>query len=122
MRLSDVLNRFALISRLEPEEVSKWTVLCVDAMQYLKQRLVVDTELCEADMKRLSNAAAALAYYKFTLYSPSAAVKSFTAASLTVSMGEDEKQRAKNLWQEEQSFVSDLVRFDDDFCFKGVRI
>ena len=122
MRLNDVINRFALISRLEPDVVSKWTVLCVDAMQYMKQRLRSDADLCEENMMRLANAAASLAYYKYTLYEPSAAVKTFTAASLAVSLGEDEKQRAKALWQEEQRLVADLVRIDDDFCFKGVRV
>ena len=122
MRLSDVINRFALISRLEPEAVSKWTVLCVDAVQYLRQRLRSDAELTEENMMRLANAAASLAYYKYTLYEPSAAVRSFTAASLAVNMGEDEKQRAKALWKEEQQLLSDLLKTDDDFCFKGVRI
>lgn len=121
MRLNDVINRFALISGLEPREVSKWTVLCVDAVQYLRQRILSEADLCEANVMRLCNAAAALAYYKYTLYSPSAAVRSFSAATVTVSMGEDEKHRAKTLWEEEQALVSDLVR-TEDFCFKGVRI
>lgn len=122
MRLNDVLKRFTLISGLESEQVSVWTALCIDACQQIKRMLLPDVEMTEENSRRLSNCAAALAYYKFSFYAQDADVRSFTAGSVNVSMAHTIMERAEKIWQQEQLDASDLITVPGDFSFRGVRI
>jgi len=122
LRLNLVIDRFALISGLEPEEVSRWTPLCADAVvqiEGMKRSKVKDDE---KTIRRLSFCAAALAYYKYTLFTKEAAVSSFSAGNLSVGISVTERERAKQLWEEELRGASDLLEAQSDFCFLGVRV
>lgn len=121
MRLNDVINRFTLVSGLEGTEVSKWTVLCVDAMQELLGQLLPGAEDSEAKGIRLSNAAGVLAYYKYCLYS-NGGVKSFAAGSVSVTVSDDTVERARLMWEKERAAVSDLLVSSDGFCFRRAEI
>lgn len=123
MRLNDIINRFSLLSDLSKEEVSKWTVLCVDTMKTVEGRLFSKRAAEEENNAlRLANAAAALAFYKYTLCVPETAVKNFTAGSVTVAMAMSERERAKTLWEEEERLCADLMRSSEDFRFLEVRV
>ena len=123
MRLKDVISRFALISGLKPEEVSVWTALCIDAMQQIRRMMLPSIMLDVEDCRRLSNCAAALAFYKFSFYAQDADVRSFTAGSVTVNTEHTLIERARLVWQQEAADASDLIKPpEDDFSFKGVRV
>ena len=122
MRLSDVITRFTLISRLEPDKVSVWTALCIDAMQQINRMVLNGVEQDEETCIRLANCAAALAFYKFSFYAQDADVRSFTAGSVNVTVDSTLTERAKAVWEQELSAASDILRVSDDFSFRGVRV
>ena len=121
MRLNEVINRFALVSGLEPEEVSKWTVLCVDASKEIERMVRKSVKLSEQDDIRLSNAAGVLAYYKYCMYEYGSRVKSFGAGNVNVTMAYNEAEHAEKLWKAEREGLGDILNTDSDFCFQGVR-
>lgn len=123
MRLNVIIDRFSLISGLEPEEVSLWTPLCVDAKVYIEGRIKPGVDQEDENVKRrLSNCAAALAFYKYSLCCSQADVESFVAGSMNIRLSQTERQRAKTLWQEEAESAEDLLSLPVSFSFKGVRV
>lgn len=120
MRLNEVINRFSLVSGLEPDEVSKWIPVCIDAMNELKGKLLPDVLDKEENVLRLSACAGVLAYYKYCLYQQGRDVKSFTAGSVSIAMSEFDPQKARKLWELERASVADLLVSPEDFCFKRV--
>ncbi len=122
MRLSDVIDRFTLVSGLEPEEVSKWTVLCVDAMNEISDSVQPLKSKSEKDSLRLSNAAGVYAYYKYCLYTYSSRVKTFSAGVISVTASDDEMEHARKMWEAEREMCADLLSDKGDFCFKGVAV
>lgn len=122
MRLNEVLERFSLISGLEGEELSRYAPLCIDAISGIKSRVPkLDKIGCE-DMRRLVNCAAALAFYKYTLYAPEGLAESFDTGSLSVKMSKSPQERARLILTQELRGAEDIVCFDDDFVFKGVAV
>lgn len=122
MRLSDVILRFTLVSGLEPEEVSKWTVLCVDAMNEISESVRSSKGKSEKEALRLSNAAGVYAYYKYCLYTYSSKIKTFSAGVINVTSTEDEMEHARKMWEAEKEMCADLLVDKGDFCFKGVAV
>ncbi len=122
MRLNETINRFALVSGLEPCEVSKWTVLCVDATKEIERMILPCAVLTQDNELRLSNAAGVLAYYKYCMYSHVTKVKGFAAGNVSVTVSEDEAEHAFKLWQTEKEAIGDLIGTESGFCFQGVRI
>ena len=122
MRLSDVIQRFTLLSGLEPEEVSKWTVLCVDAMNEISPFVISSKVKDEKNSLRLSKAAGVYAYYKYCMYTYSSRVDSFSAGMISVTAKDDDMENARKLWEEEKVMCSDLFSDTRDFCFKGVAV
>lgn len=122
MRLSDVINRFTLVSGLEGEEVSAWTVLCVDAMNEISLMVQPSKGKDEKEALRLSNAAGVYAYYKYCMYSYSSKVKSFSAGGVSVTSSTDEMEHARKLWEAERLLCADLLTDSGEFCFKGVAV
>ncbi len=122
MRLNEVINRFTLVSGLEDAEVSKWSVLCSDAMQELSAQLLPDAEKKEGASLRLSNCAGVLAYYKYCLYNTADRVRSFTAGSVSVNIDDNTLEHARLMWEQERKGVADLLCDESSFCFRRVRI
>lgn len=120
MRLNEVINRFALVSGLEPCEVSKWTPLCIDAMNEIKSMAKKDAEKSAENSLRLSNLAGVLAYYKYSMYAVGD-VKSFTAGSVSVTAADDIIERAEKLWKTERRSLSDLLT-PEGFYFGRMRV
>lgn len=122
MRLSDVIQRFTLLSGLEPEEVSKWTVLCVDAMNEIAPLVLPSKGKNEKEERRLSNAAGVYAYYKYCMYTYHTRVDNFSAGMISVSKKEDDQESARRLWEKEKEMCADLLTDERDVCFKGVKV
>ena len=122
MRLSDVIQRFTLVSGLEPEEVSHWTVLCVDAMNEIREQAGAIESRNEQEVLRLSNAAGVYAYYKYCLYTYSSKIKTFSAGVISVTASVDELEHAAKMWEAEREACSDLLGGSGDFCFRRVAV
>lgn len=122
MRLNEVINRFTLVSGLEPHEVSMWTPVCIDAMLQVKAKASKEALKCEESVLRLCAMAGVLAYYKYCLYMERDEVKAFTAGSVSITKAQSDAKKAYELWEFEKNGARDLLSSDDDFCFRGVRL
>lgn len=118
--LNAILNRFTLLSNIPLDEIGPFVPICSDAKTeiQLKIRPNVDES---AEGERLEAAAAALSFYKYTLYNASLqSTQSFSAGD--VSIKEDTKQQIENarlMWNETRASIRDLLQ-DDEFCFQQV--
>ena len=121
MRLNEVINRFSLVSGLEPSEITKWTPVCVDAMNEIKSKALPGI-LENEDVLRLSACAGVLAYYRYCLYKNGDRTKRFTAGSVSVTMENTDAQRAHKLWEFERKSVEELLVSTEDFCFRRVNV
>lgn len=122
MRLNEVINRFSLVSGLEPSEVTKWTPVCIDAMNEIKSKALPEALENEADMLRLSACAGALAYYRYCMYKNEDRTKQFTAGAVSVTMENTNTEKAHKLWEFERKSVEDLLVSTEDFCFRRVSL
>lgn len=119
MNLERTINRFRLISGLDTNAVSNWRDLISDSREYLFS-LVTKEELYESDEKRLDNAAAVYAYYKYLSYTVSGET-SFSAGDLKVSYNNEKIKAAKEMWENELESIKDIVNFEKSvFVFKRV--
>lgn len=120
MSLKDVINRFALVSSLEQEEISKWIFVIVDCIKYfegrIKNKTLTDTQLC-----RLTHACAVYAYYKYSLMNCASAGVRFKAGDVEITTAENLVDTAHAMWQCEKKEISDIFDFDD-FCFCRVSV
>ena len=120
MKLSDVIERFALISGLEGEELSRWHPLCVDAMTQVHSMATAEALSDAMSSRRLSNLAGVLAYYRYVLYTREN-VKDFGAGSVSITFGEDDLKAAEKMWETEKGLLSEFL-LPSDFCFQRVRV
>ena len=118
MSLKDVLDRFALVSGLEKEEISKWIFIVVDCIKYFEQYLG-SKKLNDSDMRRLSHACAVYAYYQYSLINYASAVSRFKAGDVEITESENLTDKVHAIWQQEKKEIADIVNFDD-FCFMRV--
>lgn len=117
MTLDNTLKRFRLITGLSDEEISKWLPVLKDSMIYV-EKLVTKTELSEYDVRRLDNAAAVYAYYRYVSYSVGEE-NSFSAGEISVTVNKDRIKEAEHVWNTELETIGDLV--NTGFIFKRVQ-
>ena len=122
MRLNEVINRFSLVSGLEPSEVTKWTPVCVDAMNEIKRKVLPGVLEDEGNVLRLSACAGVLAYYRYCMYKNGDKTKQFTAGAVSVTMENSDTEKAQKLWEFERRSVEDLLTSTEDFCFRRVNV
>lgn len=122
MRLNEVINRFSLVSGLEPSEVTKWTPVCVDAMNEIKRKVLPGVLEDEGNVLRLSACAGVLAYYRYCMYKNGDKTKQFTAGAVSVTMENSDTEKAQKLWEFERKSVEDLLTSTEDFCFRRVNV
>ena len=119
VELQEILKRFRLYATLTDEEAAPWLSLISDAAADIRRmaRTRPDAEAAA----RLQRAAAALAFYRYTLYRASGeGMESFRAGDIQISADKQDTVRfAERVWREEQSRVSDLL-YDGDFLFQRV--
>lgn len=119
MNIENTLRRFRLIADLDNIEAEKWSDLVIESREYLES-IVIKDEIFELDEKRLDNAAAVYAYYRYVCYTASNE-SSFTAGDLKVSFNSKKISSAKEMWEREFNCIRDIV--DDNnsaFLFKRV--
>ncbi len=119
MSLKDVIDRFALVSGLEQETISKWLFVITDCINYFEVRLAGRT-LTDVDRKRVVHACAVYAYYKYSLMVFANSTSKFKAGDIEITQSESAMESAHTMWQSEKSEIADLVDFDD-FSFVRVR-
>ena len=118
--IQEIIERFSLISNISLKESVKWEPILCDVIAEIKSRLRENIDV-EMHGRRLNTAAAALSFYKFSLYRASQdSTTSFSAGGIRIH--EDSRrniQSAYSIWNEAKALISDLIR-DDDFCFGQV--
>ena len=117
MCVNYVVDRFALISGLSPQEISDWIFLCADACDYIESVLVDRENKDKADERRLINAAAVYAFYRYCLYAYED-LDSFKAGDVEVTRREDMLGRAEKMWQREKESLRGIINTDSGFLFR----
>lgn len=116
--LQKVIKRFAIISGLQAEEVSKWSFLCCESLDYVLSHTVIE-DISEYDENRLCSLASAVAYYKLALYDFDG-VSSFTAGDVHITKECIQKQ-AERIMQSEINSCCDITDLGGA-CFMGVMV
>ncbi len=121
MNIQDILTRFALIANLTLEEASPWLTLCSDAAEEIKM-ILKETVNVDANSRRLTTAAAALTFYKYTLYrSSGTGMEKFNAGDIKIENDfELSVKIAKKIWNEAKDSICDIIN-DKDFYFGQVK-
>lgn len=117
MSLKNVTDRFLMLSGLEESQLQRWLPLCRDSLEYIESRLK-SGQTAEENICLISSAAAALAYYSYSLTAgASASPKRFKAGDVEIEEGDSGKaEAAKALWLSEKEKLSDLLK-DEGFYF-----
>lgn len=120
MNLQSVIERFSIVAKLSIEETSPWIDLCKDSTEEIERNLKSDVDI-ELNSRRLESAAAALSFYKYTLYRASASgMESFSAGELKIKNDCNSSVRiASTIWREAKKSISDLLK-DTDFAFERI--
>lgn len=120
MSLKNVTDRFLLLSGIEESEIQRWLPLCRDSLEFIESRLKNKQDL-EENICRISSAAAALAYYSYSLTASAAfEPKRFKAGDVEIeSSNSGMAEAAKALWLSEKEKLGDLLK---DECFFFGRI
>lgn len=109
----DVLERFALLASLpEPEE---FLPLCGDAAAELSD---AQRDSCGAEARgALVSAAAALAFYRWTLAQAAAGAGSFSAGDVKVTADSGRASQARRLWREAAAGAAPYLKDGGAFVF-----
>lgn len=118
MDLQEILTRFALIANLNLEEAAPWITICNEAASQLRSKLK-DPDSEDKNSERLNAAAAALSFYKYTIYRSSGlGMNNFSIGDIRINS--DSKisiDTAKSILDDAMSDIHDLL-LDNDFLFK----
>ena len=108
MNLEIVVQRFSVIANIEIEDSSKWIPICGESMEEIKMHLKEGVDE-EKNAHRLEVAAAALALYKYTLFTATTlTTESFTAGEIKIKTDPNTSVKmATNVWQEAKKSLSD---------------
>lgn len=118
--MEEVLRRFARLAGLTEEEAERWKDLCGDAYVLMEsQRKEETTIFGMGDL--VCAAAAALAFYQYTLYQNSTGETGFTAGDVRITRNVNSVGQAKEFWLQARSNAAHLLK-DPDFCFWEIKI
>ncbi len=118
--MEEVLRRFARLAGLTEEEAAQWQDLCGDAYVLLEsQRKEQKDASCAGDL--VCAAAAALAFYQYTLHQNATSEADFTAGDVRISHNSKSVERAQEFWLQARSHSAPLLK-DPDFCFWEMKI
>ena len=118
MSIKEVVDRFALVSGLEQEQISKWIFVIVDCIKYFESMVNADS-FAEVQRNRLVHACAVYAYYKYSLFNFAHSSQKFKAGDVEITQSESIADKAHIMWQQEKEEIADIIDFDN-FCFKRV--
>ena len=118
--MEEVLRRFARLAGLTQEEAAQWQDLCGDAYVMLEsQRKEEKDAACTGDL--VCAAAAALAFYQYTLHQNVANEADFTVGDVRISHNGKSADWAKEFWLEARSHAAPLLK-DPNFCFWEMKV
>ncbi|MGN0519083.1 MAG: hypothetical protein ACI4II_10215 [Acutalibacteraceae bacterium] len=116
MDLNRIIARFAVLADLSIAQTSDFTDICTDSMNHIDSITAI-TEPSEADISMLEGAAAALSFYKYTLFlMGSGSARGFSAGDFSLDGLGAAADHALALWMQAKKEISHLIR-DDDFTF-----
>ena len=120
MNLEIVVQRFSVIANIEIEDSSKWIPICGESMEEIKMHLKEGVKK-KKNAHRLEVAAAALALYKYTLFTATTlTTESFTAGEIKIKTDPNTSVKmATKVWQEAKKSISDLIE-DEGFVFERI--
>ena len=118
MSTKEVVDRFALVSGLEQEQISKWFFVIIDCIKYFES-LVNVKSLNDLERNRLVHACAVYTYYKYSLFNFAHIGQKFKAGDIEITQSESIADKAHIMWQQEKAEIADIIDFDN-FCFKRV--
>ena len=120
MNPEEILERFSIIANIPITEGSPWIFLCEEAGNDLISHLKDSVDVNE-NSRRLTVAAASLAFYRYVLYnSANGATESFGAGELRIKT--DSKSAVKlayEVWLNAKRAISDLL-IDENFTFERI--
>ena len=119
MSLKDIIERFALVSGLDMEDVSRFLPLLDDCREFFESRMA--DGLSDADIRRAANACAAYAFYRVTLLGRMDDLSSFKVGDVQMNI-KAAGEAAEKLWAAERESVSDIVDIGGEFAFRSVRV
>lgn len=118
MNIQQVFQRFIELSHLSEEKAENYKWLCYNAVEELEEMLVKNVAVSRCG-GRLSTAASAIAFYKYTVIEENSNVNSFKAGDITVNYS-DKKEFAKNYLQQCMKSIAPYIK-DNNFVFRGVK-
>ena len=120
MNPEEILERFCIIANIPITEGSPWISLCEEAGNDLISHLKDSVDVNE-NSRRLTVAAASLAFYRYILYgSANGATESFSAGELRIKTDSQSIVKlAYEVWLNAKRGISGLLR-DDDFAFERI--
>lgn len=120
MNVEKIFKKFAHMLGKELDASSKWLEICEDALIEIKTQIKDKSDTKENE-DRLNKAAAALAFYKYTLC--------LIGKSADIAVGEFSGEEiinkrivlssAETVWENARLRIIDLLK-DSEFVFKGV--
>ena len=119
MDMQRILSVFGRLSGLLPEEIVEYRFFCESAAAYMAER--TRSGACAWKYRRrLEEAAAALAYYRFVLWrATDSAGKALKIGEIQVFDGDRRLEYAERLCREAFADLKGVLR-DDGFVFEGV--
>ncbi|HEX3017878.1 MAG TPA: hypothetical protein VHP31_08515 [Caproicibacter sp.] len=112
--VTDVLTRFALLSGMD-SGAEKYQPLCSDASAEIERS---ERDGCETEASGpLTAAAAALAFYRFSLMQAAQSTGSFEAGDVKITPAKPNPQSARKLWSEAAAAASPYLS-DVGFLFR----
>lgn len=119
MSLNELIERFTLVSGYEKKTVSRFLPVLIDCREFFEER--IDRELTASERRRVTHACAVYAYYRISRFGRDDGMSSFKAGDVQFTTEKD-NDRAEKLWEDEKIAVGDIIRFDDGFTFRAVRV
>ncbi|MBR5452065.1 MAG: hypothetical protein IKV36_03610 [Clostridia bacterium] len=115
--MSSVVKVFKSLSGLDATQ-DKCAVICKSAANTISRLIKPDCDVV-AEMPRITFAAAALAYYRFTLTDEINGVTGFSAGDISIDCSNGGSSAAKVLYEQAMSDISDLL-IEKRFAFRRV--
>ena len=115
MSFANTLNRFKLLSDLDDTDVSKWSPVLRESMEYVRSMIQKDC-LTESEQRRVDSAAGVYAYYRYICYTIDNE-KSFRAGDMNVTFNGDKLKLAEKMWESELKSLQNITG-ESPFVFR----
>ena len=118
MNPEEILERFCIIANISLTDGSPWFLLCEEAGNEITSHLKDSVDVNE-NSRRLTVAAASLAFYRYAMYNvANGSTEYFCAGEIRIKNDlPSTLKTAYEVWLNAKRAISDLLR-DDDFIFE----